>query len=107
MLVHIDDLLTAAESSIEKILREISDLVTSEEKSREEIEQVRERYSKSRKPAGLQPPYGELYDSLEKDLDEIWSGIKQFEEETEGGNYITARKYCLSRTAILNGFSHT
>lgn len=101
MLVHIDDLLTAAESNIEKILREISNLVTSEEKSREEIEQVRERYSKSRKNLlAYSHLYGELYDSLEADLDEIWSGIKQFEEETEGGNYITARKFSLSRTAI-------
>lgn len=33
VLVHIDDLLTAAESNIEAILREISDLVTSEEKA--------------------------------------------------------------------------
>lgn len=102
MLVHIDDLLTAAESSIEKILREISDLVTSEEKSREEIEQVRERYSKSRKNLlAYSHLYGELYDSLEKDLDEIWSGIKQFEEETEGGNYITARKVLLEQDRNL------
>nr|4UXV_A Chain A, Septation Ring Formation Regulator Ezra [Bacillus subtilis subsp. subtilis str. 168] len=102
VLVHIDDLLTAAESSIEKILREISDLVTSEEKSREEIEQVRERYSKSRKNLlAYSHLYGELYDSLEKDLDEIWSGIKQFEEETEGGNYITARKVLLEQDRNL------
>ncbi|RPK05757.1 hypothetical protein BSBH6_02460 [Bacillus subtilis] len=103
VLVHIDDLLTAAESSIEKILREISDLVTSEEKSREEIEQVRERYSKSRKNLlAYSHLYGELYDSLEKDLDEIWSGIKQYEEETEGGNYITARKVLLEQERNLD-----
>lgn len=103
VLVHIDDLLTAAESNIEKILREISDLVTSEEKSREEIEQVRERYSKSRKNLlAYSHLYGELYDSLEKDLDEIWSGIKQFEEETEGGNYITARKVLLEQDRNLD-----
>ncbi|MGK9267301.1 septation ring formation regulator EzrA [Bacillus inaquosorum] len=102
VLVHIDDLLTAAESNIEKILREISDLVTSEEKSREEIELVRERYSKSRKNLlAYSHLYGELYDSLEKDLDEIWSGIKQFEEETEGGNYITARKVLLEQDRNL------
>ncbi|WP_426983384.1 septation ring formation regulator EzrA [Bacillus cabrialesii] len=103
VLVHIDDLLTAAESSIEKILREISDLVTSEEKSREEIEQVRERYSKSRKNLlAYSHLYGELYDSLEKDLDEIWSGIKQYEEETEGGNYIIARKVLLEQERNLD-----
>ncbi|MCY9091876.1 septation ring formation regulator EzrA [Bacillus mojavensis] len=102
VLIHIDDLLTAAESNIEKILREISNLVTSEEKSREEIEQVRERYSKSRKNLlAYSHLYGELYDSLEADLDEIWSGIKQFEEETEGGNYITARKVLLEQVRNL------
>lgn len=37
VLVHIDDLLTAAESNIEGILREISDLVTSEEKAAERL----------------------------------------------------------------------
>ncbi|KAF1681564.1 septation ring formation regulator EzrA [Bacillus sp. SKDU12] len=103
VLVHIDDLLTAAESNIEKILREISDLVTSEEKSREEIEQVRERYSKSRKNLlAYSHLYGELYDSLEKDLDDIWSGIKQFEEETESGNYIAARQVLLEQDRNLD-----
>ncbi|MED1122474.1 septation ring formation regulator EzrA [Bacillus atrophaeus] len=103
VLVHIDDLLTAAESNIEAILREISDLVTSEEKSRQEIEEVRERYSKSRKNLlAYSHLYGELYDSLEQDLDEIWSGIKQFEEETEGGNYIAARKVLLEQDRSLD-----
>lgn len=103
VLVHIDDLLTAAESNIEGILREISDLVTSEEKSRGEIEQVRERYSKARKNLlAYSHLYGELYNSLETDLDEIWSGMKQFEEETEGGNYIAARKVLLEQDRKLD-----
>ncbi|KYC93505.1 MULTISPECIES: septation ring formation regulator EzrA [Bacillus] len=103
VLVHIDDLLTAAESNIEGILREISDLVTSEEKSRGEIEQVRERYSKARKNLlAYSHLYGELYNSLETDLDEIWSGIKEFEEETEGGNYIKARKVLLEQDRRLD-----
>ncbi|KJR68484.1 septation ring formation regulator EzrA [Bacillus velezensis] len=103
VLVHIDDLLTAAESNIEGILREISDLVTSEEKSRGEIEQVRERYSKARKNLlAYSHLYGELYNSLETDLDEIWSGIKEFEEETESGNYIKARKVLLEQDRRLD-----
>ncbi|MGV2470340.1 septation ring formation regulator EzrA, partial [Bacillus subtilis] len=44
---------------------------------------------------------GELYDKHEKDLDENWSRVKQCEEETEGGNYITARKVLLEHDRNL------
>lgn len=49
VLAHIENLLSAAESNIEDILKEIADLVSSEEQNRKEIEEVKERYTKVRK----------------------------------------------------------
>lgn len=108
VLVHIDDLLTAAESSIEKILREISDLVTSEEKSREEIEQVRERYSKSRKTCWLTATFtGSFMTALKRIWTKFGAASNNLKKKQKAETILLHEKYCLSRTAILNGFSHT
>ncbi len=102
MLVHIDDLLTAAESNIEGILREISDLVTSEEKAAERLNRCVSGIQKREKTFWRTAISTESYNSLETDLDEIWSGIKKFEEETESGNYIKARKVLLEQDRRLD-----
>ncbi|MGO4076128.1 septation ring formation regulator EzrA, partial [Staphylococcus aureus] len=46
--------------------------------------------------------YGTLYDKMEQDLDEAWEGIKQYEEETENGNYMKARKILLEQDRRLD-----
>lgn len=108
VLVHIDDLLTAAESNIEKILREISDLVTSEEKSREEIEQVRESYSKSRKTCWLTATFTESFmTALKRILTKFGAESNNLKKKQKAETILLHEKCCLSRTAILNGFSHT
>lgn len=102
VLAHIENLLSAAESNIEDILKEIADLVSSEEQNRKEIEEVKERYTKVRKNLlAYSHLYGDLYEKIETDLDTVWEGIKQFEEETEGGNYIEARKVLLAQDRLL------
>lgn len=102
VLAHIENLLSAAESNIEDILKEIADLVSSEEQNRKEIEEVKERYTKVRKNLlAYSHLYGDLYAKIEADLDTVWEGIKQFEEETEGGNYIEARKVLLAQDRLL------
>ncbi|WP_156060282.1 septation ring formation regulator EzrA [Bacillus altitudinis] len=103
VLAHIGDLLTAADSNIEDILKEIADLVTSEEQNRKDIEKVKEQYQTVRKNLlAYSHLYGTLYDKMEQDLDEAWEGIKQYEEETENGNYMTARKILLEQDRRLD-----
>lgn len=102
VLAHIENLISAAESNIEDILKEIADLVSSEEQNRKEIEDVKERYTKVRKNLlAYSHLYGDLYPKIEADLDEVWEGIKRFEAETEGGNYIEARKVLLAQDRLL------
>ncbi|ALC82029.1 MULTISPECIES: septation ring formation regulator EzrA [Bacillus] len=93
VLAHIDDLLIAAESNIEDILREINDLVSSEQKNRSEIENAKETYKKARKNLlAYSHLYGDLYSKLESDLQGINEGFAQFDNETENGNYMAARE---------------
>ncbi|KAA6448595.1 septation ring formation regulator EzrA [Bacillus swezeyi] len=102
VLAHIENLLSAAESNIEDILKEIADLVSSEEQNRKEIEEIKEQYTKIRKNLlAYSHLYGDLYPKIEADLDTVWEGIKQFEAETEGGNYIEARKVLLAQDRLL------
>lgn len=102
VLAHIENLLSAAESNIEDILKEIADLVSSEEQNRKDIEDVKERYTKVRKNLlAYSHLYGDLYPKIEADLDTVWEGIKRFEAETEGGNYIEARKVLLAQDRLL------
>ncbi|MDI5788577.1 septation ring formation regulator EzrA [Bacillus licheniformis] len=54
-----------------------------------------------RKTFGIQPPVRRPLCEIEADLDTVWEGIKQFEEETEGGNYIEARKVLLAQDRLL------
>ncbi|MGE6628861.1 septation ring formation regulator EzrA [Bacillus sp. NPDC077027] len=103
VLSHIQDLLTAADSNIEDILKEIADLVSSEEQNRKDIEKVKEQYSHVRKNLlAYSHLYDSLYDKMEQDLNTAWEGIKQYEEETENGNYIKARKILLEQDRMLD-----
>ncbi|MFN2747630.1 septation ring formation regulator EzrA [Bacillus sp. z60-18] len=102
VLAHIENLLSAAESNIEEILKEIANLVSSEEQNRKEIEEIKEQYTKIRKNLlAYSHLYGDLYPKIEADLDSVWEGIKQFEAETDGGNYIEARKVLLAQDRLL------
>ncbi|NPC93742.1 septation ring formation regulator EzrA [Bacillus sp. WMMC1349] len=102
VLTHIDNLLSAAESNIDEILKEIADLVSSEEQNRKDIEEMKEQYTKVRKNLlAYSHLYGDLYPKIEADLDTVWQGIQQFEAETEGGNYIEARKVLLDQEQLL------
>lgn len=102
VLAHIDDLLIAAESNIEDILKEINDLVTSEQKNRMEIENAKGAYKKVRKNLlAYSHLYGELYSKLESDLHGVYEGFSQFDSQTENGNYMAAREILLAEEKKL------
>ncbi|PFH91157.1 septation ring formation regulator EzrA [Bacillus sp. AFS088145] len=89
---EIEESLTEAESSIEKILNEVSDLVGSEEQNNSDIEMLNQEYLEQRK---LLLTHRHLYSisetQLEQKMDDIKQQIQLFNETTEKGNYLEAR----------------
>ncbi len=89
---EIEESLTEAESSIEKILNEVSDLVGSEEQNNSDIEMLNQEYLEQRK---LLLTHRHLYSisetQLEQKMDDIKQQIQFFNETTEKGNYLEAR----------------
>ena len=89
--------LTNIETAIEKILRELNELVGSEEKNRIEIEEIKESYRTIKKDLLVhRHTFAKAADPLENTLDEIVVVLKQYEEATENGNYLNARELVLS-----------
>ncbi|MEH7348858.1 septation ring formation regulator EzrA [Gottfriedia acidiceleris] len=89
---EIEGSLTEAESSVEKILNEVSDLVGSEEQNNSDIEMLNQEYLEQRK---LLLTHRHLYSisetQLEQKMDEIKQQVQLFNETTEKGNYLEAR----------------
>lgn len=103
----IDKYLTETEENIEALVKEINDLVGSEEKNRNEIEELREIYRLSRKNLlAHRHNYGCAETSLEASLDEISLLFEQFEEKTENGDYLKARETVLLIKSLLHDVSH-
>jgi len=89
---EIEGSLTEAESSIDKILNEVSDLVGSEEQNNSDIEMLNQEYLEQRK---LLLTHRHLYSisetQLEQKMDDIKQQIQLFNDTTEKGNYLEAR----------------
>ncbi len=89
---EIEGRLSEAESSVEKILNEVSDLVGSEEQNNSDIELLNQEYLEQRK---LLLTHRHLYSisetQLEQKMDEIKQQVQLFNETTEKGNYLEAR----------------
>ncbi|WP_419881937.1 septation ring formation regulator EzrA [Peribacillus sp. B-H-3] len=85
------------EETIQNILEELNDLVGSEEKNREEIEDVKENYrTLKKKLLAHHHTYGAAADKLEFMLDEVLEILQQYESATENGNYLNARELVLT-----------
>jgi septation ring formation regulator len=93
VLEHIEDVLKTVEENIEKIILEINELVTSKEKNIVESVQIKEQFKKVKKTLlahGHQ--FGKAHGNLEEKLAELTTAFKQFDSETEEGNYLSARE---------------
>jgi septation ring formation regulator len=96
-LARIDGVLSETEMKIEKILQELNELVGSEEKNREQIESLKEEYRVSKKQLlAYRHTYGQAAKKIEAVLDTLAKEIEQFNELTDGGNYLDARKIVLN-----------
>ncbi|MGG0719801.1 septation ring formation regulator EzrA [Robertmurraya massiliosenegalensis] len=92
-LVAIEKDLRETENNIQVLIDEITDLVGSEEKSRVEMEELREIYRLSKKTLlAHHLNYGIAEKNLELQLDEIILNFQEFDELTNSGNYLKARE---------------
>lgn len=88
--------LQETENQINSILEELHELVGSEEKNREEIEQLKELYRDSKKRLlAHRHNFGKAEKQLESTLEEITEKFHEFDEKTEHGNYLEAREVVL------------
>lgn len=88
--------LQETENQIKNILEELHELVGSEEKNREEIEQLKELYRETRKMLlAHRHSFGSAEKHLEEQLNHITIKFQEYEEKTENGNYLEARETVL------------
>jgi len=84
------------DQSINTILEELNQLVSSEEKNRIEVEELKQSYrGLKKKLLAHRYSFGRAESKLEADLDKINENFKTFEEETKQGNYLEARQTLL------------
>ncbi|WP_243291039.1 septation ring formation regulator EzrA [Bacillus sp. FJAT-47783] len=101
-LIHIQTALKETEEQIDKIIKEINDLVSSEEKNRVDSEEAKKLFKKLKKSLITQShAFGNTQEKLENQLYECAEGLKRFEMETEAGNYLLAREVLLEQKGIL------
>lgn len=93
VLQHIDTVLLTVNENIDKIIEEINELVTSEEKNTVEGEEVKDQYKRVKKTLlAHSHQFGKAHRKLDDTLTEITDSLKQFDAETEQGNYLVARE---------------
>ncbi|MGG3800085.1 septation ring formation regulator EzrA [Metabacillus fastidiosus] len=92
ILNDIREILTEVDTSIDKIIYEINELVSSEKKNSVESEEVKEQFKKVKKTIIAHSHlYGGARRKLEEDINDVFEKLKQFDIETTNGNYLAAR----------------
>jgi septation ring formation regulator len=92
----IDQKLTKTEAKINKIITELHELIGSEEKNRQEIDELKEAYREARKNLlAHRYSFGKSELRLELFLDDIIHQFESYQEKTENGNYLEAREEVL------------
>ncbi|MDW0110341.1 septation ring formation regulator EzrA [Sporosarcina aquimarina] len=77
----------------ESILKELNELIGSEEKNRLEMETLRDEFREARKSVLAHPySYGKAVPSLEKELEYFQPAFEEYDNLTNNGNYLKARE---------------
>ncbi|WP_284139846.1 MULTISPECIES: septation ring formation regulator EzrA [unclassified Virgibacillus] len=92
-LRKIDQIMTAIEADIERILNELDELLESEKTSRLEIEQIQPAIRDLRKTISQNRyQYGKAEIRFEVELDELDEQLQAYDETVKAGNYIEAKE---------------
>lgn len=101
------DKLEEAEGKVESILRELDELIGSEESNRQESEELKEKRREARKRLlAHRHTFGKAASLLEIQLDALSSEFDKFEELTNEGNYLAAREIILKLTHDMDTILH-
>jgi septation ring formation regulator len=93
---EINDKLMDCEERRLNILKELEELIGSEEKNRIEMEQLKDYYRSARKTVlAHQHSFGPALTQLEERLESFKPAFLEFDELTEQGNYLAAREIVL------------
>ena len=97
---EIEGKITKCEASRDKIIKELEELIGSEEKNRIEMEQLKDYYRSARKTVlAHQHSFGPALTLLEERLADFNPAFHKFDELTEQGNYLEAREIVLKLNA--------
>ncbi|MCJ8009600.1 septation ring formation regulator EzrA [Lederbergia wuyishanensis] len=100
--LNIEKMLEDIEAQITQILDELEELTGSEEKNREEIEGLLEQYRNSKKNVlAHRHIYGVAAEKFEQLLDAVGEKIANYEELTNNGDYLDARKVVITLASEL------
>ncbi|MBM7715224.1 septation ring formation regulator EzrA [Siminovitchia sp. FSL H7-0308] len=93
----IETSLSEIDKDIQEILDQLKELVESEEKNRTDFDQLKETYNKTKKRLITEGhTYGSALNRLDSMLKEVGEKIANYEQLTEQGDYLGARKVILS-----------
>jgi septation ring formation regulator len=100
---QIESMLEEANQKVDKMLEELKKIIESEEKNREEISEIKEQHKNLKKEIlARRHAFGNASQLLEESIDKLRVDIEQFETETKGGNYLTAREIVIKVEEELN-----
>ncbi|RPJ95839.1 septation ring formation regulator EzrA [Rummeliibacillus sp. TYF005] len=90
---EIESRITEYDQEMVKILKELDELIGSEERNRIEIEQIKEQYRSARKTLlAHQYSYGPAANPIEKRLEKFNPQFEEYDQLTASGNYLNARE---------------
>ena len=97
---EIQEKIRFCDNKMNDILKELNELVGSEEKNRIEIEKLKEQHRAARKTVlAHQHSFGMTASPLEKELESFNPKFKEYDELTANGNYLQAREIVISLAA--------
>ncbi|QKS72066.1 septation ring formation regulator EzrA [Paenalkalicoccus suaedae] len=89
----VDEQLLAISQHMEQLVKEVKELIHSEEKNRSDIGSMKELYDETKKKLWVQKgTLGPAVPALEQTLKDVQEKFTVFEEQTEEGNYYQARE---------------
>lgn len=104
---EIESYIEKCEQSKNQIIKELDELIGSEEKNRIEIEQLKEQYRSARKTLlAHQYSFGPALSSLEKLVEQITPKFDEFVNLTQEGNYLQAREIVLALNSESQNLFH-
>ena len=90
---EIEQRIQQSDEQMSKILRELEQLIGSEEKNRVEMDQLKEQYRAARKTLlAHQHSFGAAAVPLEKKLEQFGPQFEEYDQLTDTGNYLQARE---------------